>query len=145
MGDELVLDQQFASQAQHLAQVRTLVAALASKIPTLNDARIADLKLVVTELFTNALEANQRAAGDGDVPPVGLYCRAAPDELIITITDSGSGFESSGEPHPPVEDPERLEFERGLGLPLIQYLADNVDYVTGASGTRATVILRNRS
>jgi len=37
--------------------------------------------------------------------------------------------------HPPVTDPERLNFERGLGIPLIRTLVDDVEFDSSAGGT----------
>ena len=37
--------------------------------------------------------------------------------------------------HPPVTDPERLNFERGLGIPLIRTLVDEVEFDSSGDGT----------
>ena len=34
-----------------------------------------------------------------------------------------------------MKDPGRLDFEHGLGIPLVQFLADEVEYSTDAHGT----------
>lgn len=166
---EAVIDLTLPSDPRYLALVRVVVGAAAGAVPSLTDARVADLKLVATELFANSMEANWRSArlrraedssagraisqaGRGAeapvVPegsaPVRVTCRADADGVTLTVTDSGPGLDATDELHPPVEDPTRLHHERGLGLPLIQYLADKVDYVSDSGGTRATVVLRDR-
>ncbi|HET8931134.1 MAG TPA: ATP-binding protein, partial [Acidimicrobiales bacterium] len=168
---EALIDLTLPSDPRYLALVRVVVGAAAGAVPSLTDARVADLKLVATELFANAMEANWRsarsgrAAGSGSgsdrsveqrergargpaVPeesaPVRVTCRADAEGVTLTVADSGPGLDATDDLHPPVEDPTRLHHERGLGLPLIQYLADKVDYVSDSGGTSATVVLRDR-
>lgn len=166
---DVVVDLTLPSDPRYLALVRVVVGATAGTVPSLDEARIADLKLVTTELFANAMEANwsvvedceegdagsgrARAGGiasDTVVPPgsatVQVTCRAEAHQVTVTVADSGPGMGAADdEPHPPVEDPTRLHHERGLGIPLIQYLADEVDYDSSPEGTVATVILRDRA
>jgi anti-sigma regulatory factor (Ser/Thr protein kinase) len=77
--------------------------------------------------------------------PVAVTCRADASGVTLVVSDSGPGLDATDELHPPVEDPDRLIHERGLGIPLIQYLADKVDYESGAGGTRATVFVADRA
>ena len=149
-----------------LALARLVVGAAASVGPSLDDGRIADLRLVVSEVCTNAMEANWRASAarlgrdtsgvsakaairpdaavvDG-ADPVVVTCSVAMHEVVVAISDAGSGFEPRTEPHPPVTDPARLDFERGLGLPLIQFLADRVDFDSGVGGTTVTAVVHDR-
>lgn len=154
------------SRPDFLALARLVVGAAASVGPSLADGRIADLRLVVSEVCTNAMEANWRvsaerlgriaearrdlAAARPDTSvvaasaPVSVRCTVALHEVTVAITDSGSGFAPRTDPHPPVTDPARLDFERGLGLPLIQFLADEVDFASSTSGTTVTAVVRDR-
>ena len=75
---------------------------------------------------------------------VRIECTVALHEVVVAVTDHGAGFEPSAEPHPPVTDPARLDFERGLGLPLIQFLADHVEFDSAATGTTVTAVVRDR-
>lgn len=161
-----VVELTLPADPRYLALVRLVAAATAEVVPSLSDARIADLKLVVTELFANAMEANWHRARIDEVASSGpevdthrpsgtarpleagvvvLQCRADADRVTVVVTDRGLGFDAADDVHPPVEDPERLQHERGLGIPLIQYLADSVEYDSGANGTRATAVLSDRS
>ena len=66
----------------------------------------------------------------------------APERLEVCITDSGRGFDPGRLPeHPPVTDPERLNFERGLGIPLIRSLVDAVRFDSGSEGTSVWMTL----
>ncbi|MGH9125945.1 MAG: ATP-binding protein [Acidimicrobiales bacterium] len=58
------------------------------------------------------------------------------EKLEIKVADSGPGFDPDDLPaHPPVTDPERLNFERGLGIPLIRTLVDEVEFASSSAGT----------
>lgn len=148
------------SRPSYLALARVVIADVAAAAPSLHDSRLADLRLIVSELYTNAMEANWRATtarlrADNDgvapthdevldaSPPVQLRLRVGLHEVEVAVRDSGPGFVGDDEPHPPVGDPTRLDYERGLGIPLIQFLADEVDYDSGPDGTEATVIVRD--
>ena len=148
------------SRPSYLALARVVVADVAAAGPSLQDSRLADLRLIVSELYTNAMEANWRATTarlraehDGTdptraqvleaSPPVQMRLRVGLHEVEVSVRDSGTGFDGHDDPHPPVGDPTRLEFERGLGIPLIQFLADEVDYDSGPDGTEATVLVRD--
>ncbi len=164
-----VVELTLPSDPRYLALVRVVVAATAGAVPSLADSRVADLKLVATELFANAMEANWRSArmraedpsrirpvehdtlrvASGPVRPEGsapveVTCRADASGVTLVVSDSGPGLDATDELHPPVEDPDRLIHERGLGIPLIQYLADKVDYESDSGGTRATVFVADR-
>lgn len=60
----------------------------------------------------------------------------SPDRLEVSIEDSGPGFDLEKlEFPPPITDPERLNFERGLGIPLIRTLVDNAVFIRRDRGT----------
>ena len=60
----------------------------------------------------------------------------APDRLEVNIEDSGPGFDPDKlEFPPPITDPERLNFERGLGIPLIRTLVDHAAFIRKEKGT----------
>ena len=148
------------SRPSYLALARVVIADVAAAGPSLRDSRLADLRLIVSELYTNAMEANWRATSarlrdehDGVAPtreavldaspPVQMRVRVGVHEVEIAVRDSGTGFVGGDDPHPPVGDPTRLDFERGLGIPLVQFLGDRVDYESGTDGTEATVLVRD--
>ena len=112
---------------------RLVVASLASAHRDLSDDRIDDLKIAVSEACTNAIEAHSAASTDDRVV---VRCREFDDRLEVSIQDSGQGFEPGDLPdHPPITDPDRLNFERGLGIPLIRSLVDEVTFETSDAGT----------
>jgi serine/threonine-protein kinase RsbW len=136
---DLSLDLSVPSRTEYIAVVRLIVASLVSARRSVADDRIDDLKLAVSEACTNAIEANLAVPGDHRV---GVKVWEAPERLEVCIIDSGLGFDPDQLPaHPPVTDPDRLNFERGLGIPLIRSLVDAVRFESGADGTAVWMTL----
>ena len=130
---ELVLELEIPPRAEYIAIARLVVSSLASSRRALADERIDDLKLAVSEACTNAIEAHGAADSSEHVR---IQVRENNDKFEVTIEDRGQGFDPATLPeHPPVTDPDRLNFERGLGIPLIRTLVDLVEFVPSAKGT----------
>lgn len=129
----LVLELDVPSSPEFIAIVRLVVASVAGARRALADERVDDLKLAVSEACTNAIEAN-RSLHPG--APVHVEVWESPDRLEVCIDDSGPGFDPDKlQFPPPITDPERLNFERGLGIPLIRTLVDNAAFVRKDGGT----------
>jgi len=130
---EEVLELEIPARPEFVALVRLVVSSVASSRRVLAEERIDDVKLAVSEACTNAIEAHSDVDTDDHVV-VRLF--EGDDRLEVVIADRGRGFDPETLPeHPPVTDPERLNFERGLGIPLIRTLVDEVDFDSGADGT----------
>jgi serine/threonine-protein kinase RsbW len=138
-----VVELEFPARAEFVALARLVVSALASTDTKLADERIDDLKIAVSEACTNAIEAH----GAIDTSErVLVRCRAEHDYLEVQIQDRGEGFDPSTLPdHPPVNDPDRLKFERGLGIPLIRALVDEVEFSSSGGGTAVRIVMRHSS
>lgn len=142
-------------RAEFLGLTRVVAAAVAAAEDSLDEDRLADLRLVVSEVATNAIEAHWRAAGlDLDVdrdhidpstlPPIHLRYWAGADEVVVEVSDQGKGFAMEDVAVlPPAGDPTRLDHERGLGIPLIRLLADEVDFESTSEGTRVRLVVRD--
>jgi serine/threonine-protein kinase RsbW len=134
-----VLDLQIPARPEYVAIVRLVVSSVAIARRNLADERIDDLKLAVSEACTNAIEAHRRAATEEQV---NIIVWETVDRLEVHITDHGSGFDPYALPaHPPVTDPDQLNFERGLGIPLIRTLVDTVSFVSSNKGTTVKMTL----
>lgn len=111
------------ARAEHLALVRIIVTSMAEDVARLASHRLDDLRLVVSEACANAVEAYGRVGCHRAA--VEVRCRAAPGRVEVEVHDEAGGFDPSRlRPHPPVEAPERLHHERGLGVPLMRELAE---------------------
>lgn len=136
-----VIELEIPARAEFVALARLVVSALASADSNLADERIDDLKLAVSEACTNAIEAHDAA---GSLERVLVRCKASTDALEVFVEDRGHGFDPSGLPdHPPVTDPDRLKFERGLGIPLIKALVDEVEFSPTGHGTSVRLVMRH--
>jgi serine/threonine-protein kinase RsbW len=136
---ELVLELEIPPRAEYIAIARLVVSSLASSRRALGDERIDDLKLAVSEACTNAIEA-QGGAAERD--PVTIRVWEGADHLDVAVEDRGPGFDPDAlPPHPPVTDPDRLNFERGLGIPLIRSLVDRVEFRTSSEGTSVVMTI----
>jgi serine/threonine-protein kinase RsbW len=136
---ELVLELEIPPRAEYIAIARLVVSSLASSRRALGDERIDDLKLAVSEACTNAIEA-QGGTVDGDHVRIRIW--EGLDQLDVAVEDRGPGFDPDAlPPHPPVTDPDRLNFERGLGIPLIRTLVDRVEFRTSSEGTSVVMTI----
>lgn len=135
-GLDLQLD--LPAKPEFVAIARLMIASLASGRRALSADRVADLKLAVSEACTNAIESY---GGAGEDNRVWIGWRETPDALEVWIRDAGKGFDPDRlmQP-PPVTDPERLNFERGLGIPLMRTLMDEVQFSPTAAGTVVRMI-----
>ncbi len=130
---ELILSLEIPASPEYIAIARLVVSSLASARRNLGDQRIDDLKLAVSEACTNAIEAYGKADSEERVR---ILVRDDDARLEVAVEDNGPGFDPDALPsHPPVTDPERLNFERGLGIPLIRSLVDEVVFESSTAGT----------
>ena len=133
---DTILELEIPASPEYIAIARLVVSSIASSRRNLGDDRIDDLKLAVSEACTNAIESYGPHSGDGVRDRVRIRVRDDDERLEVDVADTGPGFDLNALPaHPPVTDPERLNFERGLGIPLIRTLVDDVQFVSSRGGT----------
>jgi len=137
---EQLVEVAIPARAEFIGLVRLVVATLASERRELDDDRVDDLKLAVSEACTNAVEAHASAPSGERVV---VRCFDDDDRFEVRVDDRGAGFDLGALPvHPPVTDPARLEYERGLGIPLIRALVDEVEFRSSAEGTSVRLAVR---
>ena len=138
-GASSAIELEIPARPEYVGLARLVVSSLASSRRTLADDRIDDLKLAVSEACTNAIEAH----ADVDLlERVVVRWSEADDHLQVQVEDRGPGFDPRSLPsHPPVTDPERLNFERGLGIPLIRSLVDQVEFDPSEDGTSVKIVM----
>lgn len=123
----------------YLAVVRLIVATAASLDPPLPESRLDDLRLAVTEACSNAIKAHRPEAEE----PVVVSCHLEEDRFQVDIRDRGPGFDPDGLAElPDATDPDRLQHESGLGLPLIRVLTDDVSFEPAPDGTIVSMTLK---
>jgi anti-sigma regulatory factor (Ser/Thr protein kinase) len=140
-GEVEVVELALPPRPEVVSVARLVVGALAAADPSFDDERGADLRLAVSEACTNAIQA-QLATRSGAEPesPIVLRFEVGPGCIELAVSDHGGGFDPERlETHPAVTDPARLEFEGGLGIPLIRLLADELEFRPTDGGT--TVVM----
>lgn len=124
---------------EHLAMVRAVLSSALEAEPVLKEERVQDLRLALSEATTNAIEAHNRA---GIEAAIGIRITVADSKVTVRVADQGGGFDPSQlKKHPPVTDPERLEYERGLGVTLMRRLTDDCTIAPNKNGTTVTLIV----
>jgi serine/threonine-protein kinase RsbW len=131
------------ARVEYLVLARQVVAAAAAVEPRFHDERIDDLRIAVSEATTNAIEAHADFSGDERIL---IRCNLDDERIEVQVLDQAGGFDPAGVvgvPEPTAED--RLEFERGLGLPLMRTLADEteINVTEGGTAVRLVVYLPN--
>lgn len=135
-----VVELQIPPRSDHLALVRRVVESVARIDGTLPDRRIDDLRLAVSEACANALEALQAVESNA---PVTVTFEHTDDAIEVAVTDHAGGFEVDAvDPIPAATDPGRLRHERGLGIPLMRSLVDEVTFESTGDGTTVRLVLR---
>jgi serine/threonine-protein kinase RsbW len=124
------------AQPAFVGVARSVVAAVASAIDGIDDDRLEDLRVAVSEACTNAVEAHRRDAVDERIV---VRCTSTADHLEVCIEDSGDGFDPDSLPDTP--DPDSLS-ERGWGIQLIEALVDDVTFRRTAGGTAVDLVVR---
>lgn len=134
-----VVELEIPPRRDHLALVRLLVET-SGHLGGLPEVRIDDLRLAVSEGCTNALDV-QAAAGSEE--PIELRVELGDEAVAVTITDHAGGFDPDGATSAPsATDPNRLRHERGLGIPIMRSLVDEVRYAPTDDGTALTLVVR---
>ncbi|HSH59543.1 MAG TPA: ATP-binding protein [Acidimicrobiales bacterium] len=134
-----VVELEIPARGEYVGLARLVVSSLASSRRTLADDRVDDLKLALSEACTNAIEAHAEVGAEDAVL---VRWVEGDDRLEVEVEDRGPGFDPSTLPeHPPVTDPERLNFERGLGIPLIRSLVDEVSFSRVEHGMAVRMVM----
>jgi serine/threonine-protein kinase RsbW len=136
-GEEAGLE--IPARAEYVGLARLFVAVLASSRRLLDEERIDNLKLAVSEACTNAIEAYRDPTGQR----VRIRFWEGGDRLEVGVEDSGPGFDLGRLPASftgPATEP--LPSERGLGIPLILSLVDEVSFQPSEQGTAVRLVMR---
>jgi serine/threonine-protein kinase RsbW len=108
---------------RHVGLAR-LVVVSAARRAGMDEDRIEDLRIAVSEATTNAILAHHEA-GSAE-PVVVAFGSAGSGDFQVTISDTGPGFEPRSEDELSDRD---WSMEGGLGVTLIRGLADAVEFV----------------
>ena len=120
-------------RVDYVQLVRAVVGSLAATNPELSTARIADLRLVVSEALTNAIRAQEK---NSISERLYVLCKLTDSAIEVEVRDNATGFDVDLiQDLPPTESPERLKHERGLGLSIMREMSDGLEIKSGQEGT----------
>lgn len=114
---------------------RTVVVAIATSVEGIDDDRLEDLRIAVSEACTNAVEAHPTEGTDQRVV---LRCLLDDERLEIRIEDSSGGAAAA----PGGDDGVAVRAEQGWGLQLIRALVDDVTFDQTADGATVALAMR---
>ncbi len=103
-----------------------LVVVAAARGAGMDDARVEDLRIAVSEATANAVHAHQLA--ERALPVVLVFGPSGSGAFEVTVVDAGPGFEPGGPDQLAARD---WQMESGLGVTLIRGLADAVAFSRG--------------
>jgi serine/threonine-protein kinase RsbW len=101
---------------------RSVVSTVATSVEGIDDDRLDDLRLAVSEACTNAVDGGERGA-----QRVVLRCTLDEVNLEVRIEDAADAFSAE------------VIAERGWGLQLITALVDDVEFSSDGAGTAVTL------
>jgi len=125
----------------YLSLARQVVAAIAAVEPRFRNDRIDDLRVAVSEATTNAVEAHADESGAGRIH---LRCSldVDGDRITVEVRDEAGGFDPGAVPVVPApDDPDRLAYEHGLGIPIMRQMADETEIRPTDGGTAVRLVV----
>ncbi len=127
------------ARPEYLSLARQVVAAAAAVEPRFRSERIDALRLAVSEATTNAVQSH---ADLGSGERIVITCDLDEERIEVEVIDRGGGFDPDELPAVPEPgDPERLEFERGLGIPIMRELTDESEIRPSPEGTAVRLVV----
>ena len=144
---DMVVQIEIPSDVAFVALVRTVAVAAANSVGALSGDRLDDLRWVMSEAVTNAIEANlnagQTVASNAELTDSGrvlITCDVSDCQVLLQVADVGPGLKGPLSV-PEITHPDRLMIEGGFGVPLIEQFSELVTFDADASGTTVTIRL----
>ena len=130
---------EFPARLDLVTVVRMIVATASTSDNALTGDRVDDLRWVVSEGVTNAIEASQLSSAEGRIS---IACEIINDGVALEVADDGPGVPALLTEHA-IDDPERLAVEGGFGIPLMRHLSTGpVNFRSSPTGTTVPLELR---
>jgi serine/threonine-protein kinase RsbW len=134
-----VVELEIPARAEFVGIARMAVSALAGVRPGLPYERVDDLRIVVSEACTSAIEATGAGAGR-----VTLRCFDSAEQLEVRIEAAVGAFDSAMAPGGAEVSPD-ITVARGsdaFRISLIRALVDDVEVRPSPGGTELRLLLR---
>jgi serine/threonine-protein kinase RsbW len=123
----------FPARPEYVGLARHVVGATA-RMGGLTPDSVENAKLAVTEAATNAVTMTARAGSPG---PVEIRAEIEGDRILLEVSDrsdAAAADPASSAPASPEDDSLDFSFERGLSLPLIEGLVDEMEIAPRQGG-----------
>ena len=137
-----VVELEIPARPEFVGIARMAIGALAGIRPGLAFERIDDLRIVVSEACTSAIEMLSHQPGAADAPPALIVrCVDGPKALEVRIEAPGSAFESAfptGEPDPEAE-------EDSFRVSLIRALVDDAELRSTPGRTELCLVMHREA
>ena len=124
---------ELTSEKTSIKAVEPLLADF-KQLASIDDEKYYNILIAVTEAVNNAIYHGN----DCDVnKKVSIYAEYKSDELIISVTDQGGGFDPQDVADP--RDPENLLKDSGRGVFLIKELSSDYRFIPIPGGMMVTM------
>jgi serine/threonine-protein kinase RsbW len=136
-----VVELEIPARAEFVGIARMAVSAFAGVRPGLPYERVDDLRIVVSEACTSAIEAAGEPAGR-----VTVRCFDSAEQLEVRIEAAAGAFDSAMAPGAPGVSPE-ISLTRGsdaFRISLMRALVDDVEVKPSPAGTELRLLLRRQ-
>jgi serine/threonine-protein kinase RsbW len=126
------------AQLENLPLIRTFVKECC-ETTNLDSNTAYDLVLAVDEICTNIATHGYKDLEPG---PIKVRFRAGKNRVTITISDKGHSFDPGNAPEPNLDRDWRKRPVGGLGLFLVNKIADEVSYESGPDDTNHLTLVK---
>ena len=131
---------EFPADPSYLSLVRQIVGDIAARHGFSPEA-VHEIQIATDEACANAMQ-HGCSAGKDDVR-VCIVCR--PHEIDVSVIDRGAGFAFNEQACRPLRDVLQTMPNRGMGLPIIRTLMDEVAYEAGTPHGNVLRMRKSRS
>ena len=122
------------SESVYVGVVRLVLASIA-RTAGLDEERLDDLKIAVSEACANAVLSNQQGSPES---PVTIVWTDTPERLTIEVSDRGGSF--APDPDDSLAGDDRLD----LSVALLRSLVDQCEFDARAEGGTVTRLILTR-
>jgi serine/threonine-protein kinase RsbW len=126
------------AQLENLPKIRAFVKECCTTTD-LDSNSAYDLVLAVDEICTNIATHGYKGLEPGMIT---VRFKAGKDRVTITISDKGHPFDPGNAPEPNLDGDWRKRPVGGLGLFLVNKIADKVSYKTGPDDTNHLTLVK---